>query len=343
MAGEGRAGTGVDVNRYERVARALRGEPVDRLPVGAWGHFFTRELDAGSFAAATIEFVERHDWDFLKVHPRACYHVEGWGYCYEASTDPARDHRCTGHPIGTIDDWRTLRPLPLTTPALAEQFEAVGLLRAHFGQRLPIIMTVFSPLDVAEKLVDRNAVLLGQHLKNDPTKLEPALAAITDTYVRFVRRLATLGVDGIYFSTQWASHLRLSPQAYRHLLRPFDLAVLAETKGLWCNVLHLCGGGIHLAEMADYPVQAIHWDMHAPGNPTLAEGRAKTGCAVGGGVDVATLAHARSEEVEARLASALGGLPTGALVGPGCSMLMAATPADNFAALRRGGRPKGAH
>lgn len=327
------------MNRYERVAKALRGDPVDRLPVGAWGHFFTRELDARNFAAATIEFVERYDWDFLKVHPRACYHVEGWGFLYEASTDPGTDHRCTGHPIGSIDDWRKLKPIGLETPAFEEQFEAIRLLRSHFGQRLPIVMTVFSPLDVAEKLVDRYAALLGQHLDDDPEKLKPALAAITDTFVRFVRRLVALGVDGIYFSTQWASHSRLSPDTYRQLVRPFDLAVLAETRAMWCNILHLCGGGIHLLEMADYPVQAIHWDMHAPANPTLAEGKARIPLAVGGGVDVATLAHATAAQVEARLAAAVSKLASGALIGPGCSILMAATPPENFKALRRGGRP----
>lgn len=322
------------MNRYQRVAAALSRRPVDRVPVSAWGHFFTRELDARSFSDATVEFVEAYDWDFLKVHPRACYHVEGWGFRYEPSRDPAHDHRCVGHPIDSVGAWRRLRPLPLDCPPLAEQLSAVGMLRERLGDRLPIIMTVFSPLDVAEKLVDRNTALLKQYLEQDPSAIEPALAAIAETFVAFVRALVDAGIDGLYFSTQWASDDRMRASTYRDLVRPFDLAVLEPARGLWFNVLHLCGSNVQLDAMIDYPVQVVHWDVYARGNPTLRAGLQRTQKAVAGGVSVVQLATGQPSEIEASVLdciAATGGF--GLLIGPGCSIEVARTSRENLLAM----------
>jgi uroporphyrinogen decarboxylase len=324
------------MNRIERVQATLARQPVDRVPVSAWGHFFTRERTAETFVAATREFVDAYDWDFLKIHPRACYHVEGWGFRYAPSTDPARDHICTGHPIDSIDAWRTLRPLPLDCPPLAEQLRAAEMLVHALGDRLPVIMTVFSPLDVAEKLVDRNTALLKSHLEQDPAALEPALASFAETFAAFVRRLVQIGVDGIYFSTQWASDSRMNAARYQAWVRPYDEIVLNETRTLWFNMLHLCGPQVQLDAMADYPVQAIHWDMHAAGNPSLADGKQRVRQAVGGGIDVARLATVPAEQVDALLVDCVRAADaSGVLVGPGCSAEIGRTPAANFLAMRR--------
>lgn len=331
------------MNRVERVQAALARRPVDRVPVSAWGHFFTRECDPDRFVAATLEFVDRYGWDFLKIHPRACYHVEGWGFRYRPSSDPARDHECVAHPIDGSAAWRRLRPLSLDCPPLAEQLRAAeSLVRALRG-RLPVIMTVFSPLDVAEKLVDRNTALLRSHIEQDPAALEPALASFTETFAAFVRRLVEIGVDGIYFSTQWASDERMSAERYRQWVRPLDEIVLAEARPLWFNVLHLCGPRVQLDAMADYPVQAIHWDMHAPGNPTLADGQARVHQAVGGGIDVARLMQGDPERIEAVLVDcirAAGG--RGLFVGPGCSAELGRTPASHLRSMLRAAERAGA-
>jgi uroporphyrinogen decarboxylase len=324
------------MNSIERVQATLARRPVDRVPVSAWGHFFTRELTAESFVASTLEFVDAYDWDFLKIHPRACYHVEGWGFRYAPSSDPARDHICIGHPIENPQAWRKLKPLPLDCAPLAEQLRAAEMLVRALHGRMPVIMTVFAPLDVAEKLVDRNTALLKSHIEQDPAALEPALASFAETFAAFVRRLVQIGVDGIYFSTQWATDRRMSALRYQQWVRPYDEIVLAEARSLWFNVLHLCGPQVQLDAMADYPVQAIHWDMHADGNPSLADGAARVPQAVGGGIDVPRLANADAKLVEDVLVDCIRAANCrGLLVGPGCSAEIGRTPAANFQAMRR--------
>jgi uroporphyrinogen decarboxylase len=307
----------------------------DRVPVCAWGHFYLTETAADSFAATMADFVETYDWDFMKVHSRASYHVEGWGFTYETSKDTCKLHTCTGHPIRSSSDWRALRPLPLSTPAFREQVAALRLIRARLAKDIPVVMTVFSPLDVAEKLIDRNAEMLKHHIAQDPESLEIALDAIAQTFARFVRSLVAEGVDGIYFATKWANDVKLTAEQYGRLVRPFDLRVLEEAKPLWCNILHLCEDRIQLGALAEYPVQVMHWDCEAGHNPDYAEGKKLCGRAVGGGVGANTLANGTPQEViaTARRSIALTG-GTGFILGPGCSVQIGKTPSENLHALR---------
>jgi uroporphyrinogen decarboxylase len=305
------------------------------VPVSAWGHFYPEETTAEGLAEAMVAFFKRFDWDFLKVHARASYHVEGWGFRYRPSTRRDSAHVCTGHPIDSPAAWRRIRTLPPDSTPLAEQLDALRRIRRSVGDDVPIVMTVFSPLDIAEKLVDRDAGLLQAHIAQDEDAVRSALAAFADTFERFVRDLVAEGVDGIYFSTKWANRRKLGPEAYARLARPFDLQVLAAARPLWCNVLHLCEGDIKLAAMADYPVHVFHWDTRAPGNATVAEGRALLERAVGGGVDAATLATGSAAEVRDRAVAAIReSAGAGFVLGPGCSAAIARTPDANFAALR---------
>jgi uroporphyrinogen decarboxylase len=78
---------------------------------------------------------------------------------------------------------------------------------------------------------------------------------------------------------------------------------------------------VHFEAFADYPVQALSW-AQAPGNPSLAEGRRRTGRAVMGGLPakpvIATLTAA---EVAARAREAVRALDgRGLLLGPDCSI-----------------------
>jgi uroporphyrinogen decarboxylase len=321
--------------RRARVEAAVQGGTPDRVPVSAWGHFYPQEISARSLADTMVDFFERHDWDYLKVHARASYHVEGWGFEYEASTDPAQLHTCTAMPIRSSADWGQLRPLPLDTPALHEQIEAIRYIRERVGRTVPLIMTVFSPLDVADKLVDRDGALLRAHIEENPQAVESAMAAIGDTFARFVAQLVGEGVDGIYFSTKWANDGRLTAEQYARFVRPFDLQVLEAAKPMWCNMLHLCEDAIRLDAMADYPVQVFHWDRSAGHNPGLAAGHAELGKAVGGGVDARTLRAGTPADVTAMARSAIDEMRgRSLLLGPGCSIQVATTTEANLDALR---------
>ena len=323
------------MNKRDRIAAAIAGNPVDRVPVSAWGHFFLDETNAESFADRMVSFQEAYDWDFLKVHARASYHVEPFGFDYVPSTSASQGHTLRSTPVRTPDDWYALRPAPLDSDAFQEQFRALAIMRQRVPRDVPIVMTVFTPLDIADKMLDRNAATLAEHIRIAPDAVGHALSVFSETMKPFVARLVELGIDGIFFSTKWANGAKLSPKAYRRLCLAHDLHMMAPAAGLSMNIMHVCENEVFLEGFADYPVSIFHWNDCGRHNPSLRAGRILTDRAVGGGVDVSVLAEGSPADVERRAVNAIveaGG--TGMILSPGCSLRTAATPAANLNALR---------
>ncbi|MBE9605592.1 hypothetical protein IAI18_12015 [Acetobacteraceae bacterium H6797] len=325
------------MNRHDRLRAALQGGTPDRVPVSAWGHWYLREMSAEDFSDVMVEFQQRYDWDFCKLHARASYHAEGFGFRHRPSTDAGIVHETLHTPISTPEDWRKLRPLPLSTPALAEQLQAIDLVKRKLGDQIPVIMTVFLPLDIAYKLLDKNGSLLAEHIKADEEAVKHALGVFTETFVPFIEEIVKRGVDGIYFSTKWANAHRLTEPHYRSLARPFDLMMIEAAKSLPCNLLHLCEDGIYLDALSDYPVAGFHWESQTKGNPSPGMGlkRLPKGAGVAGGVDPWTLAHGTPAEVRMKARDAIRQTEgRNFILGPGCSIMTAATPQVNLQALR---------
>jgi uroporphyrinogen decarboxylase len=69
-----------------------------------------------------------------------------------------------------------------------------------------------------------------------------------------------------------------------------------------------------------YPATAINWS-HATTEPSLVDGRRRSGKAVMGGIDETSAAHLSPAEMRTRIAEAIGGFAgTGLIVAPGCSV-----------------------
>lgn len=323
------------MNKRDRIAAAIAGHPVDRVPVSAWGHFFLEETNAQSFADRMVSFQETYDWDFLKVHARASYHVEPFGFEYVPSTSAAQGHTLQSTPVRTPEDWYSLRPTPVDSDAFQEQLRALAIMRERLPQEVPIVMTVFTPLDIADKMLDRDAATLAEHIRQAPDAVGYALSVFSETMKPFVASLVKSGVDGIFFSTKWANGAKLDPKAYRRLCLAHDLHMMAPAAGLPMNIMHVCENEVFLEGFADYPVSIFHWNDGGRHNPSLRAGRILTDRASGGGVDVSILAEGTPADVERRAVNAIletGG--TGMILSPGCSLRTAATPAENLRALR---------
>ena len=142
----GRAREASAVTKRQRVTAALRGQPVDRLPLAFWLHNFATENSAKGLADETLRLHRAFDWDFLKPQSRAQCFAEMWGLTYAPSGEKAtavhRDVRAGGDRPTTSPGSR--RSIP-GSGALGEQLEALRLIRAAVGPDVPIIWTVFAP------------------------------------------------------------------------------------------------------------------------------------------------------------------------------------------------------
>jgi uroporphyrinogen decarboxylase len=321
----------------ERVRAALKGEDVDHVPVSMWRHFFARETSAESLAEAMLGFQNRFDWDFMKVNPRASYHVEDWGVKtkYHGDAEP----EIIETPVKNIDDWQKLKVLDINKGVLKEHLTGLELIARGLKGKLPFIMTVFTPISIASRLVGAEEVF-SRHLREHTERVNQALEVTTETFINFSKACLERGASGLFYATtSWATTDRLSEEEYIKYARPYDLKLLAALPTAEFHVLHVCRQNNLLRAVKDYPVHAYNWDARGSGNPSLAEGKRIIGrptVPVIGGI-----AHGRSlvEATPAQLAAEVKGMRValgkkGWMVGPGCTF-PPPTPEANLQAIRK--------
>lgn len=324
------------MTKWERVQAATRGDPVDRVPVSLWGHDFLREWSAEGLAEAMLERHRQHDWDFMKVNPRACSFVEDWGCRFQPSGNANVGPTLLECPVRDPGDWNTVRPIDPRQGVYGEQLRALRLIKEGLAGNAPFAQTMFSPLSVAGRLAGGQEDLVKETMTRNPQALRRVLSIVTDVLVAYTKACLEEGASGIFFATTvWASSDVLSEADYREFGVPYDLEVLKAAQGAPFNILHICGRNVFFDLLADYPVNAINWAATLPGNPSLREGLARTRYAVMGGIsektvllegtagDVTAEARRAMEETESRRF----------LLGPGCT-IPPQTPESNLRAVR---------
>ena len=325
------------MNKKERVDAALRGDPVDRVPASMWGHDFLREWDPQTLAEAMIENYSRYDWDFMKVNPRATYHVEGWGVKVRPSGEQYKAPIIEDTPIKSASDWKRIRTLDSDQGVLGEQLKALQLINHSVGYDAYFVQTIFCPLGVAKYLAGNKAEPVLHTIREDRNAMHAALRVITETFTNYAIACLEEGASGIFYATNgWAVEGMLTQDQYREFGEQYDLEILEAIKHrAKLNILHNCGTHIYFDLLADYPVHAINWAATLEGNPDLAEGKRRSGQAVMGGIsEKTTLKNGSPDQVQEEVEKALEA--TGErhfLLAPGCS-IPPETPARNLEAIR---------
>lgn len=324
------------LSHRERILAVIAGEKPDRPAVSFWRHFYHQEATAEGLAEAMLAYQKKFDWDFMKINPRASYHVEDWGNRLDWSKSEFSRHRKLKFAVEKIADWEKITPLPATAPVLAEHLRAVSLIKKSADKNLPLFMTVFTPLSIAGDLVPEGSLLL-QHLEQDKAKVLTAVENITVTFEKYVAELRNAGADGIFLATtEWATSEAMSYPMYETIARPCDLRILRAAGSDALNIMHICAANNFLKQLADYPAQLFNWDSSHPTNPTLDTGlEILKGKALIGGIDhTGWLRHASPEEIKnemTRQRDRYDGKPV--IFGPGCTY-EPTVPEENIRAVK---------
>lgn len=319
------------MSRTERVTAALKGEPVDRVPVSAWWHEWDREWSAGDVAAAALESYRKYGWDYIKVNPRYTYYGEDWGTAYEAFPDRAPVIRTRA--VESAADLAGLKAVNGRDGAFGEQLEALRTIDDGLQGEAPFIQTVFTPLAVV-MVMTGSPKFVRKLMQEHPDELEGALGEIEGTLTEYSVSCLEAGAAGIFLaSVEWGTEDNISWEEYERFGRPYDLRILGAVAEAPFNVFHVCRDRNHLPRLLDYPVAAFHWDAHGAGNLSLGEALGQTDKAVMGGVRQATMLSGDAGSVASEAKGAIA--ETGAtrfLLGPGCS-IAPETPDANLRAL----------
>ncbi len=318
------------MNHRERIHAALRREPVDHVPVALWRHFPNDDLRPEGLAARVVEFHRKYDFDLVKVTPASGYPAEMYGATFHDGHNREGTRAYVTRPVNTVDDWTKIVPLDEKNPVFERETQALRLIRQQLGADVPILQTIFGPLNSAHNIAgDR----LFEDLLTYPDRVDAALRAIADTTARFAIASLRAGADSIFFATQMATHKYMTEAEFRKLSEPYDMAVIEAFRGKAdFTLLHIHGLDIYFDLLTHWLVQAINWhDRRTP--PSLKEACDQfSGAVVGGLEEWNTLAAKSPADVKAQARDAVeqtGG--RGFVLAAGC-VIPVDTPEENIRA-----------
>lgn len=312
------------MTKIQRIDAALKGEEVDLVPISFWRHFYLQERDAGLLADALLAFQREFQWDFVKVNPRASYHTEAWGNHYSYTDDPHTAPSLASHVVHSREDWAKIGVVDIFhSDPLKQQLVLLELMKEGLQEEnVYFLHTIFSPLAIAHRLAGHSKERLAEAMENEQEELRAALEAITETFANYAAACLDAGASGIFFTpTKLASSDMMTEEQYQRFGTPYDLRVLSAVRDRpGFNLLHLCGDNIFFDRLRGYPVEALSWDARRPGNPSLREGRERSGKMVVGGVDQAALASGKPHLVAGEVARGIEETDgRGYVIAPGCT------------------------
>lgn len=317
-----------------RIKTALALGTPDRPPFTWWGHTFVEEWNPTTLADVTIGRAQRYGWDFVKLQPRASCFAEAFGSEYRPSGNATEAPILVKAGVQALEDFAALPEVDAGHPAFADQVEALRLVARALGGGTPVLQTVFSPLTVAGHLIGKDPVGIVKMLMEHPGVVLPALDKIGRALASFSNACVDAGGAGIFFAVSgYASADLLSQEDYERLVLPADLAVIdALAPGAWFNITHLCGPRLHFDLAAQLGLPVVSWSVREDGNPSLAEGRDRSGRAAMGGLgQKTTLVSGTPDDILAEGHAALAGTDgRGVILSAGCSVAVTAPP-ENLA------------
>lgn len=306
---------GATVTKRERFEAALRGVQLDRPPVGVWLHFASEHLPPTLVAELHVRYQHAYDWDFVKV------------------MNDERLPLVDGADLSSADALRAVKPLAADAPALAKQLEVVRRIRDAVGPDVPVVETLFDPLQTLIRSTGKSVLAL---VRSAPSAAHSALRAVEETLVGYVGALREAGADGVFYSINGAipvEHGGLERSEFDALCAPFDRAVLEAAHGL-VRIAHVHGYALAFERVRDYPVEAFNWS-HRHAAPSLAQARELTDRTLIGGIDELAFASQTLGEAELGIRRAVAEAGrAGLIIGPGCAVAPD-TPARLLRGVRR--------
>jgi len=298
-------------SKKERWQMTLQGQIADRPPVTAYRHFPKIEGNPDELAATMIDWQEKYDWDFIKIHPAAVYMQEVWGDRFDFGTylqevfpqKIGNEHKEINLAI--------FERKSADNKYLQEQVKVIKLIQDHFKGKIPVLQTLFTPLQVISGIFDcqfvrrhfaasRDDNKIFTIIKEHRAELLEALENITQTYITYWKTIHNVGADGLFYAgVSWARDGFMQLEEWQAFIEHFDKEFLQEVKKDGGTIIyHTCGIRSNPQRFADFPIDILHWDQGAENNPSLKEGRKFLGKIIPmGGVDEMIFGNNAEEKI----------------------------------------------
>jgi uroporphyrinogen decarboxylase len=259
------------MHKRERLEKTLAGEVTDRPPLILWRYFPGDDQRSADLGRAAAMFQHQWDFDALKLSPAPTYSIVDYGAQDQLRPDLSGGRVLSKPFIANSLAWTELRRLDPTRGALGQGLESLRMLFQAYGESVPLLHTLCSPLSQALLLAGRETLLY--HLRHRADRLKTGLSLLTENIFRYLEALKKVPLAGIFYEIHTAQPALLTEAEYAEFARPYDLKILqALPTSWWLNVVQLEGTVPMLKWVADYPIQVLGW-QDRPDALSLAEGR----------------------------------------------------------------------
>ncbi|MBQ8637672.1 MAG: hypothetical protein IJ468_00720 [Lachnospiraceae bacterium] len=241
------------MNSKERMLNAMKGKPVDRVPVTFFAH-----QPSGT---AHINWVKNTGMDAIAIEPEGYYGI----------------HRHWDAPLKTLDDFKKLRPFTKRDPYLAGQIDRAARVVDAIGDEKAVFTMLFTPFSMMKHTLQSETGIMDLWRENEKAFLQ-VMDVFEETNLAFLEGLKERsGLDGIFVSFQNAEKWRFTPDEYREILTPYDKRLLAAINAAYdYNIVHLCSWGNepnNIELWRDYDYETVNWGVFQEENLSLLQGR----------------------------------------------------------------------
>lgn len=314
---------------YERIRAMVNKQEVDRPGATVWKHFHDEDRVVNDLVKKTIAFQEQNQWDVIKVMANGIYVQEQYGADIRWSRDGIEFPTTLRRVIGTPRGFRDLQLVDVKKGAIHREVEVAARLVEYYQGKVPVIATVFSPLTYAQELYNgfQNPEKFTELVNEHGDDLLAGLPVLTELTRQIIAEFVNVGVDGIFYSSQFADNSQITSEQYDIFAKPYELQAFEPAIGkTWFNVLHIHGDHeLYFDKFLDYPFEALNWQSTIT-NVSLAQAAAKTDKILMGGIErekdfrIADR-NELSEHILSLVKDAVASVPANRLIlAPGCAL-----------------------
>ncbi len=329
----------VEYTPKQRLARALKGQPVDRMPAVSFTQTGTVEQmeasgafwpeaneDARKMAALAEAGHTVVGFEAVRVPFDITAEAEFFGCKIKPGTREQQPS-VVGHVVKDAADIEKLKGYDISKGRISVVCDAIKILADKYGKELPIMGSMIGPFSLA------------QHLNGDDwfmnifTDEAFGLALIdftTEFNIEYSKKMAENGADTMVIIDPTASAQLIGAQFYEKFVVPYHRRIVNAMKELGvATVLHICGDttqGLALMEVCG--VDAISVDQSV--NVAIAMDKVDRAIIIGNLDPVNVLWNKTPEVVRQKSKEVLdAGVP---ILAPGCG-IVSKTPTENLRAM----------
>ena len=256
------------MDKFDLINAAFKTEPTQRVPYAIWKHFPEFDKTPEGLLKAQLDFQTKFDSDIMKISISGRAFASDFGAVLGGYDPDSGSRICVKHPVEKIEDWNDVKEIDVNSGEFGNQIKAMKLIHGQVADKIPTMMTIFSPFMVASQ-IDKDIIL---HYRENPELVGEKLKIIIKIMTDFTKSSLEVGADGIFLATQ---HFNISLNDEERMKLEFNPMKSLIKKTLKKNnflVLHLHGDTPDYELATQLPVNAINWHDQQT-EPNLSQAR----------------------------------------------------------------------